>query len=58
MSNPTPDYEAMHRAVALAAAAQVYTSTEVTPHQLVTHAVHLCAYLDDGTGPPKEGWFD
>jgi hypothetical protein len=57
MSNPTPaQYEAQHRVVALMAAAQVYSGSEVNPHTLLTHAAHLCCYLDDGTVPPSTSW--
>lgn len=57
MSQPTPQqYEAMHRSVAVAAAAQVYSSTEVSPNKLLTYASVICTYLDDGTVPEPSGW--
>jgi hypothetical protein len=55
MSAPTPDWSAQHRAVALQAASMA-CERGTNPHALATYADHLCAYISDGTVPPRAGW--
>ena len=48
MSNEHPDFTAQHRAIALAAAADVFRLHHPTAQELVEYADVLRVYLDSG----------